>query len=380
VNAFGEALRRLRQMTRDLENPNRPLSQARLGVLIGHIMDDRGFTGAAVSDWERGKSRINAEDRDVLIALVKALYKCGGIKTFRDADELLEAGNYRALNVKETQAVFGFIPVELSAESSNYQEKSQPLVSLLIQRLLSITEIEFQTLLDEAEKGPPPSWPRVLAALMRKTSDRVSFSSKTMLWIGLWWLAWWCIGPSLRWPFAHRNAALQAIGMYVVGTLVIPLLIGVLIDTKHSDYWKQQGVVRSKLLRLYTYQGAGIGFNLGYFFVFPVVFAWYHLQLGSSVWLEFAAATLGLLLGNMSARVVPHNLWLAYSRLHFADGAIFFVVALLGPLWGIFFLEFYSVLLEPFWGSVVILVALLLAIMIPVGHSKKKIDPEQAQP
>lgn len=381
MNTFGETLRRLRRMSRDPENAGQPLSQAHLGELIGHTMDDRGVTSAAVSEWERGKSKIKAEDRDVLMALVKVLYKCGGIKTYRDANELLEAGNYRALNVRETQAVFGSVPVASMSETPNHdQENSKPLVALLIQHLLYISDLEFQNLMDKAEKGPPPSWPRVLAAFMRKTSEKVSFTPKIVLWMAIWGIAWWLMTPSMRWPFENRVVALEAIGMYVVGSLVVPLLIGMLVDTKHNEYWQAQGLADSRLLRLYTYQGAGIGFNLGYFFVFPVVFAWYHLQLASSVWFEFAAVTFGLILGNMSARVVPHNLWLAYSHLRFADGAIFFVVAFLGPLWGIFFLEFYSVLLEPFWGSIVILVALLLAIIIPIGHSKKKIDPEQAQP
>ena len=380
MNTFGETLRRLRRMSRDPENPGQPLSQAHLGELIGHTMDDRGVTGAAVSEWERGKSKIKAEDRDVLMALVKVLYKCGGIKTYRDANELLEAGNYRALNVKETQAVFGSVPVASMSETPNHdQENSKPLVALLIQRLLSISDLEFQNLMDKAEKGPPPSWPRVLAAFMRKTSERVSFTPKIVLWMGIWGIAWWLIAPSMRWPFADRVVALQAIGMYVIGTLVVPLLIGALIDTKRNEYWQAQGLAESRLLRLYTYQGAGIGFNLGYFFVLPLVLIRHYLNLGPSIWLEVMAVTLGLILGNMSARVVPHNLWLVYHRLRFADGAIFFVVAFIGPLWGIFFLEYYPVLLTPLVGSTVILTALLLSIFVAVQQSKRT-ETKQAQP
>jgi hypothetical protein len=47
---------------------------------------------------------------------------------------------------------------------------------------------------------------------------------------------------------------------------------------------------------------------LGYFFVFPFSFAHYYSNLESAVLIEIAAATLGLILGNMAARVVPHNL------------------------------------------------------------------------
>jgi len=79
----------------------------------------------------------------------------------------------------------------------------------------------------------------------------------------------------------------------------------------------------------------------------------------------------------MAARVVPHNLWLAYGRLHWVDGAIFFVVALLGPLWGLFFGQYYMVLLTPLVGSIVILTALALLIIIAVQQSKKT-DMKQA--
>jgi len=188
----------------------------------------------------------------------------------------------------------------------------------------------------KAQEGPSPSWPRLLAAFLQKASSRWSLSVTSIIWIAVWLIAWWLIAPSLRWPFSDRSSAYSAIVMYAGGTLVVPLLVGLLIRTKDSEYWKRQGLANSKVLRLYTYQGAGIGFNLGYFFVFPFVLGRYYLQLPSSVWLELIAATLGLILANMGARVVPHNLWLAYGCLHLADGWMFFVVALVGPLWGVF--------------------------------------------
>jgi hypothetical protein len=347
----------------------------RLGELIGHTMQDRGFTGAAVSDWERGESKIHVEDRNVLIAIIKVLYKYYGIKTQQDANELLEVGDYRALNKQEAREIFGDIPPVARAEQSRTEQASpKSFTSFLLEKFFSLPDAELGSLLIKVEEDPTPSWPRVLAAFMRKTSERISLSPKTVLWIGIWWIAWWLIAPSLRWPFANRAVALQAIEMYVAGTLVVPLLIGMLIDTKQNEYWQAQGLVHSRLLRLYTYQGAAIGFNLGYFFVLPMVLIRHYLNLGGSHWPAVITVTLGLILGNMGARVVPHNLWLAYHRLLLKDGAIFFVVAFVGPLWGLFFLEYYSVLLKPFWGGMVILAALLLVLLIPVGQSKKKVN------
>lgn len=381
LTRFGETLRAFRQASNDPDRLNRRLTQERLGQLIGQELGDFGFSGAAISYWERGESRISPEDRTVLIALIKVLHRCSGLQTLADANQLLAAGNYSPLQRENAEEIFGEIQGESSIEQPGPEQKtSKSLGSFPLADLLSISENELRALFAKAEEGPSPSWPRVLAAILRKISERIFLSPKTVLWIVIWWIAWWLMAPSLRWPFEDRAMALQAVGMYVVGTLVVPLLIGMFIDTKHNEYWKAQGLAHSRLLRLYTYQGAGIGFNLGYFFVLPLVLVRYYLGLGSSHWPVLIAVTLGLILANMSARVVPHNLWLAYHRLRFGDGAIFFGVAFVGPLWGLFFLEYYTVLLEPFWGGMVILAALLLFIMIPIKQSKKRIDMEQVQP
>jgi transcriptional regulator with XRE-family HTH domain len=370
---FGETLRAFRQASNDPDRFNRRLTQQRLGQLMGDELGDFGFSGAAISDWERGESKINAEDRNVLIALIKVLHRCGGLRTVEDANRLLKAGKFRDLDTNETQKIF----IETTSNTDSEKpippaKSSRSSIPALLASLFSLPQAEVESLLNNAQEGPPPAWPRVLAGLMRFISDRVSLSIISVLWIAVWLIAWWLIAPSLRWPFPGREAAYSAIVLYVGGTLLIPLFIGLLVNTRNNAYWKQQGVVSSFLLRLYTYQGAGIGFNLGYFFVFPFVLVRYYLGLGPSVWLEATAVTLALVLGNMSARVVPHNLWLAYERLNLADGWIFFIVALLGPLWGIFFLEYYSILLTPVLGSIVILLALAGIVIFGMHQSRRK--------
>ena len=331
--------------------------------MMGLELGDRGFTGAAISEWEHGKSRIQADHRIVLVCLVKVLHDCGGLHTLAEANEFLESGDYRALNEGEAKKIFRQSQFDLFVQpASSTLLESRSGFLWTIGTLLFESPQEFQGLLTKAEEGPLPSWPRVLAMFMRKVSERWSLSVTGIFWLAVWLLAWWLIAPSLRWPFVDRSSAFSAIVKYMAGTLVVPLLIGLLINTKNSKYWKQQNPSSSFLLRLYTYQGAGIGFNLGYFFVLPLVLVMYFLQLGSSIWLEIAAVTLGLILGNMGARVVPHNLWVAYGRLHLTDGAIFFVVAFIGPLWGLFFLEFYPVLLTPLLGIIMILSAVILAV------------------
>jgi hypothetical protein len=381
MTSFGNQLRIFRQRGHDSKSPHGKLTQESFGELVGAEFGIHSYTGAAVSDWERGKTKIHAEDRRLLMAMLKVLHDYEGIRTVDDANRLLKAGNFSNLDPEESERIFQSTVVEPWIEQPGSEQRApKPLNQSVLGTLLSIPEGELQTLFAKAEAGPSPSWPRVLAALMRFVSDRRSLSIRHVFWIAVWLAGWWLIPSSLHWPFAERESAYVAIVQYVGGTLIIPLLIGLLVDTKNNKYWRDEGLAHSFLLRLYTYQGAGIGFNLGYFFVFPLALIRYYLGLGPSVWVELTAVTLGLILGNMAARVVPHNLWLAYGRLHLADGVLFFVVAFVGPLWGVFFLEYYSILLRPVLGSVIIVAALVLFLSIAARQSRKKVDSEQAQP
>ncbi len=103
--SFGQSLRYYRRQCRD---PIRGglLTQERLGELMGDAMGDSGYSGAAISDWERDKSKINADERLVLVSLVKILHQFGGLSAPTEADELLSSGNYRGLNNAEQQHAF----------------------------------------------------------------------------------------------------------------------------------------------------------------------------------------------------------------------------------------------------------------------------------
>ena len=101
MKTFGEMLRAFRQASNDPDRLNRRLSQERLGALIGEEMGDLGVSGTAISYWESGESKISAEDRKLLLALVHVLHKCRGLETLLEANQFFEAGNYRVLNVSE---------------------------------------------------------------------------------------------------------------------------------------------------------------------------------------------------------------------------------------------------------------------------------------
>lgn len=373
MNRFSEALRRFRNASNDPERDNKRLTQERLGQLIGEELGDLGVSGAAISEWELGKSKPSVDDRKLLIALVHVLHKCGGLQMPTEADQFLKWGNYRALDEEESHRIFPNLPDEIPAEQSAPKENvSEPNRSSWLADMLSISQNELKQILDKAREGPEPSWPRVLAALMRKATGGFSLSMSSILWIAVWLLTIWSMSPSLKFPFASYDSAFIALCMYAGGSLVIPLLIGALVNTKSNEYWRSQTGVSSFLLRLYTYQGAGVGFNVGYFLVFPLSLIRYYMGFSPATWIEVIAATVAVILGNMGARVVPHNLWLAYKRLTLRDGWIFFAVALMGPLWACFFLEFYSTLLHPVLGIIVILLALSGVVLFARKPSQKQ--------
>ncbi|MCI0552212.1 MAG: hypothetical protein L0287_14770, partial [Anaerolineae bacterium] len=165
TTAFGNALRSFRHSSNDPHRLGRRLSQERLGRLIGEEMEDGGFTGAAVAYWESGESKISAEDRKVLLALIKVLHKCGGLKTLEDAKRFLESGNYRILDENEAEKIFGVIVPESPAQPTSAEptERSGSTAQIPVGNFLFEFPQEFRAMLEKAKaEGPDPWWPRVL--------------------------------------------------------------------------------------------------------------------------------------------------------------------------------------------------------------------------
>lgn len=105
MSRFGTLLRVHRRQCQD---PLRGgmLTQERLGELLGEVLGHAGYSGAAISDWERNRSKIDEDDRAVLIALLSVLVACHGLRTAQEANALLRAGNYRGLDPTEQRVVF----------------------------------------------------------------------------------------------------------------------------------------------------------------------------------------------------------------------------------------------------------------------------------
>lgn len=369
MTPFGKTLRSYRLRCNDPLDPGRRLSQERLGELLGGELGSRGFSGAAVSDWERDKSKIHADDRLLLTSLLIVLRREGGIRTVSEANELLEAGNYRTLNPAEQERVFPGDPV-----SPPHPADGPEFPAPSLKKIFFAVDGSLRERLAEAREGPEPAWPRLAVVWFRSFSDRwsVLHTLRALLWLLLWLLVWGLVSPSLRWPFSGREDAIQAVTLYAAGALVIPVFIGVLTDTKNNAYWRQHNLAIAPATRLYTHQGAFIGFHAGYFAVFVFGLLKYFAHWQPSTSFDQLLMSLPLVVGYIGARLVPYNLWQAYGRLELRDGLVFFFFIAFGPLWSLFFLEFYPYLLAPVSGAFIFLAAVFILILLMAWQYHRK--------
>lgn len=347
---FGQQLLFFRHQSLN-HKTGKPLTQQQLGEQLGHELGRSAYTGAAVSDWERGKSRVNADDRLLLLSLVKIIKHHGGIKTPEEANLLLEAGNFRALNLKEREDLFTGYEEKLKSADPTQNPSN---LRFLLNNLNLISPSEYQTMLEKAKQGPDPFWPRMAVSLIRHFTDSLKPEGilKGTIWLWIIYLASeFFIGPSLQLDFGLREEAFKTMVIYAAGSIIIPLLIGGMTNTKTNPYWIRQNMHNSPILRLYAHQGAYVGYHVGYYFILLISYLQYTLEIGLTDWLELIKTVFPLVTSVAGAQLVPYNLWLAYSRLWLKDGGIFFVFVILGPLWALFFMESYILFSSPVPGA-----------------------------
>jgi transcriptional regulator with XRE-family HTH domain len=350
MTEFGKRLRAFRKKG--------GLTQEQLGSLLGEALGDHGFSGAAVSDWERSVSKIHADNRLVLVNLVRVLHQVCGVATLKEANDLLEAGNYRALDAQEQELAFPkSTPLPIPCAEAAPKTSAPAWAGLF-----SIPAAELQTLLHQAQDGPPPAWPRILVALLNRSTNRITAANvlNFVLWVWIWFLTWALLAPSLRWPFETQQDALWAVVWYAAGTLLIPAFVAALTRTRGNPFWVEQSLENGWNLRLYTHQGAGVGFHIGYFLVFIVVLLGYNLGIPALKWAEWLIVLPPLGLAYASARLVPYNILRAYKDLRLSHGTIFFVFVVLGPIWATFFYRYSSLLTQRTTGLAFFLLAVTI--------------------
>ncbi|MCI0580965.1 MAG: hypothetical protein L0332_21665 [Chloroflexi bacterium] len=307
----------------------------------------------------------------MLVALVRVLHDYGGLKSAAEANALLEAGNYRALNQVEQQIIFpGLEGGEKEAEPEPLPDTPPSAESPWPRWLLDLRE----KLRRRPEEGPLP---QPFALMLRGLGWPGGHCSRADVlqavgWVTAWLLVWRLTFPFMDWPFADQPTALLAAFSYAGGSLVIPLLIGALTQTSKHPYWQAQDKAPHLMVRLYTYQGAYIGFQIGYLMVFFVALVLYYLDVRNvSPLVAGVAAAWPVVLGYIAARAVPSNLWRASNGLSWSDGGIFFIFIPLGPLWAWGFYAYHHQFLDLTLGPTTIILAIgALAAMMAWQHRR----------
>lgn len=372
MNEFGKQLRAFREQSRDPVTGKR-LTQEVLGECIKKEIGVR-YTGAAVSDWEHGKSRISADHRLLLLSIIKILKQYGGIQSSADADLLLESGNYRGLNPLEKDELF---PGETMRDDPPHQaqpsDNSNPTHRAWLDEHPYFSLEKLRETIREESEGPHPIWPRVVVSVIRKATERITAVDvlRAILWLWIFVITYYLVSPSLQWSYMAGSKAFQTVVLYAIGSVILPLGIGAMTNTGNKTFWKEKELSRSAALHLYTYQGAYVGFHAGYFIVFLFTFIQNLFGTQTIAWVEGIKILIPITISYLGAQLIPYNLWRAYKRLDLRDGGIFFVFALLGPLWAWFFLEFYEILLSPILGAVIILMAVTTLVFQQARNVKR---------
>ena len=271
-NEFGQLLRFYRRQGHDPQRGGQ-LTQERLGELLGaQIGLSGGYSGAAVSDWERSKSRIDKDDRLVLLALVRLLHECGGIRTLTEANTFLQAGNYRPLDATEASEIFrdeekGGNGAPQAEPEPRMERHWKLLILLLVEEFLRPEPALSAT---SRQDGGPPHWSDGLLALLGRFFAPWSSEGvlRALAWLAIWLLAWGLTFPFLHWPFADQAQALALALTYAIGSLLVPALVGLIRATRNVPFWQEQNLANSPALRFYTHLGTSTGFHLGYGMVF----------------------------------------------------------------------------------------------------------------
>ncbi|MDJ0752731.1 MAG: helix-turn-helix transcriptional regulator [Ardenticatenaceae bacterium] len=340
MKTFGELLKFYREQCTDSAIGKGKLTQARLGELIGREVGFEGYTGGAVSEWERGKSHINKDDRLILKALIRILHENGGLVHAKEADEFLISGNYAPLNFIEMNKIF---MQENEDDKLDFLSEWLKLWPPQIGKLFG-SEFPFRWL--------TPFQSNLL------TSKRIL---QGITWLLVWIITWFLVTPLMQWPFYTEDQLWQAIVFYVSGSFIVPLIIAALTITKNDPFWQKADLSSTVWLRLYTHQGALVGFHVGYMLIFFIRLVSYCLRL-DVFWagLNSAAIAVVISLSYMTAKLTPSTLYDTYGRLNFRDGAIFWVSIFFGVGFGVFFFIYHAYILYRPFGLVLIAAAVFL--------------------
>ncbi len=350
---FGQLLRIYRERTID-PHTQRKLSQTRLGELIN-------VTTATISYWENNDQRCRTIARSSLLQLIQTLHEHGGIATPTEANDLLDAGRYAALNRAEATQCLPGVPYQPSSSSPHQSFNSTVLPLLTIEHLHLALEQSWFSLFPLPET--------TLAALVLHLLYVVTapLSAERILrglgTISLWGAAYSLLIPFLRWPFPHHTAALHATIQYLAGALIIPLFIGTLISPDEEAQLLTTAKTKKArwILRAFKYIGAFIGFHIGFAATFIITLSLHYLEIWNLPrWGQLLLLVPPLMMSYVGVKRLPVDMHTAQDqqwRLTEGDGYVALAFTLLGPLEAGLFYWNYPIILNPRLGIPIFIIA-----------------------
>ena len=233
--SFGFLLRQYRNKSID-PRTGRRLSQEALGLLIGEELG-APYSAQAISDWEREKSQIHKDHRQVLAAIIKILHTCGGIALPEEAEALLAAGNYRGLSQAELETIF--LAPTPPANPSAAKPRPQP---------------------DSC--NPLPQKKALTPAVV------LSGTMGALCWVS----AWLAIHPILDFSRSDPDQALSPIITLTVTAVILPMILAWIVSLQPER-------PTSFAEGLLSYFGGVVGFLLGFTNVLTLAQVSYNLYL-----------------------------------------------------------------------------------------------------
>lgn len=235
--SFGFLLRQYRNKSIDPQNGRR-LSQEALGVLIGKDLGTHhSYSAQAISDWERDKSQIHKDHRQVLLAIIHNLHACGGRAKPADAEALLAAGNYRSLTEAEVASIFQKEPPATTPTS--WESDSLPLPFDLTHLRKALTPIK----------------------LLKATMVMLAWAATRL-----------SIAPVLDFSISDPSLRLRYTIMLAVSGVVIPAILTWISSLQNTKPYPL-------LVRFKAYLTSLLGFSLGLSNILALALVSYNLTL-----------------------------------------------------------------------------------------------------
>lgn len=395
---FGRLLRKYREQATAPFDGKRLTQESLAGLL--EEMADLPLSPATISNWESDKHPIKSNDRQTLIGLISVLNKCNGIHSLDEAQELLFAGNYRALDsneigqinpnwlddsehsVEHLQHSEGRV-IQIDGDyfsGDKYETYEGPVVQTNTGNVTIINIISLKTIKewlatyfrwDEADEHARSSWAGMVIWSFSTFVER--FAQNILLYcisILMWIATIWLIIPILQWPLDDPEARRIACVKVASGLIGIPIALALLTTPDNFELFAIESGQQKSTMFFLKWTGALVSFFVFSIFLLVVAIIWFYVALPPiNVWLLRMFVLLPLFMGYVVARRIPADRYKMFEgvlKRHPADKLffiVFFVAALLVPA-AIYY--WYNFLAERAVG----LTILLLIIGIVLWHNR----------